>query len=103
MEACGPKADEPPARENVSLSEPVEETTSLLSGNHHEGLFIMTGPEVATDVTMSAQAANKQEVVTVVASSSARKATMPYKRSFKTQTAPSASSSHFFHSAQAMA
>ncbi|KAH7948508.1 hypothetical protein HPB52_023597 [Rhipicephalus sanguineus] len=45
MEACGPKADEPPASENVSLSEPVEETTSLLSGNHHEELESSDTPQ----------------------------------------------------------
>ncbi|KAH7985288.1 hypothetical protein HPB52_024210 [Rhipicephalus sanguineus] len=85
----GGQDGEPLASVNASLSEPVEETTSLLSGNHHEGL---TEPEMATDLTVRAQAEKKQDFEVFASGSARKKASIPYKRSRKVQTAASASS-----------
>ncbi|KAH8031979.1 hypothetical protein HPB51_022501 [Rhipicephalus microplus] len=97
MEASCPKANESPTSENTNLGEPVRESTSLLSGNQDVGLLAMTGPAVVTNLTCT-QDANNQDVLVVVSTkkSARKKVTLPYKRSVKTQTAPSAPSSHFF-------
>lgn len=97
MEASGPNADELPTSENTNLSEPVQESSSLVSGNHDVGLLAMTGLAVVSNLTCI-QDANKQDVLIVVGArkSVRKKLILSYKRSVKTRTAPSASSFHFF-------